>query len=652
MTSTQMIELANIKSQAYKGLNTRSTENAKWENNVNLDLHQGDEISVANAIINIRGISSDSTVEILGEDNQNGFSDSKIGMRFTPYINDNGTNSVALPFCVASRHMKLPLHAESEDYPTLTTLAMPNEGISFNMMSMSRTLDGDGNAPYNAGEPITSNHHFTYTYTNASDGGNPCTPFGFDTNTWYTEKAAYGEWNCISGHKYTIMDPNYMGPFRSDADGNFHSGEDDCKPMYLDIKVDVDGPLYESPSTIADIINQQLNNTNVYSDNETNPMIQNSWVQQVELPALTGPLLKVKEVNGTNSSQGDNQKLWGNMAVRDMKKWQGIHALMRADLAFNYRINFNDTTDVKKLYQPCFVMPSGNINDQVYYPRTSKSLQYSFGLVEDGNTDAKTVNFYYTTLPQYFLLTTNMVYNEANSKRIQTYMRNTEKYDGVFKTNEDSDVENWRSHWDIGFSDHGSNGNSKFMYYAGHGNFCLPQFFPGGDAYNNYTQYANSYPYFPYADKVDVLSTSRSDIPNKGYTEMIVLGDVQPALNKPKADTTLPLAAHRARRKSTQTVWDSVASRHHRPGERRHPDNAPQHCTNSAKDVRSQTPHVVQLPSHTSFAASAQHKQLWVLTSASRGEKVDQKSTRKEEQGKRERKTEEQGKTETKTEKR
>ena len=104
MTSTQMIELANIKSQSYKGLNTRSTENAKWENNVNLNLHQGDEISVANAIINIRGISSDSTVEILGEDNQNGFSDSKIGMRFTPYINDNGTNSVALPFCVQSPH--------------------------------------------------------------------------------------------------------------------------------------------------------------------------------------------------------------------------------------------------------------------------------------------------------------------------------------------------------------------------------------------------------------------------------------------------------------------------------------------------------------------------------------------------------------------
>ena len=80
-----MIELANIKSQAYQGLNKRSTDNAKWENVVNLDLHQGDEISVANAIINIRGISSDQTVEILGEDNDNGVSDSKIGIRSVSY---------------------------------------------------------------------------------------------------------------------------------------------------------------------------------------------------------------------------------------------------------------------------------------------------------------------------------------------------------------------------------------------------------------------------------------------------------------------------------------------------------------------------------------------------------------------------------------
>ena len=451
-----------------------------------------------------------------------------MGMRFTPYVNDNGSNSVALPFCVASRHMTLPLHGDADNYPTLQTLAMPDEGISMHMLTTSITKDADGNAPYNAGEPKTDANNFLFTYTYNGDEGNPCSPYGINTNTYFTEKAANGEWNSVSGHKYTVMDPNYMGPFRSDADGNFHSGEDDCKPMYLDIKVDVNGPLYESPSTIADSINQQLNSTNVYGDNAINPNIQNSSVQTVKLPALTGPLLKVKEVNGTSRDKGDNQKLWGNLCVRDMNKWIGIHKIMHCDLAFNYNINFNDPTELLKLYQPCFLMPEGNIDNQVYYPRTTKSMNYKYGLVGDSTNAEKTVNFYYTTLPQYFLMTTNMKYNEANLSRIQTYMRNTEKYDGTLKSNYHTDVENWRSHWDIGFSDHSGQDNTKFMYYCAHGHFNLMQFFPGAPAYTNYTQYANSYPYFPYADKVDVMSTTRSDIPNLGYTQMIVEGDLQP----------------------------------------------------------------------------------------------------------------------------
>ena len=233
-------------------------------------------------------------------------------------------------------------------------------------------------------------------------------------------------------------------------------------------------------------------------------------------------------MNGTSKDKGDNQKLWGNIAARDMPKWQGIHALMRCDLAFHYNINFNNAAELLKLYQPCFLMPSGHINDQVYYPRTTKSMNCKYGLVGDNANDEKTVDFYYTTLPQYFLFTTNMKYNEANLSRIQIYMRNTEKYDGILKSNYHTDVENWRSHWDIGFSDHSGQDNTKFMYYCAHGNYNLMQFFPASPAYNNYTQYANSYPYFPYADKVDVLSTTRSDIPNKGYTQMIVEGDVQP----------------------------------------------------------------------------------------------------------------------------
>ena len=72
----------------------------------------------------------------------------------------------------------------------------------------------------------------------------------------------------------------------------------------------------------------------------------------------------------------------------------------------------------------------------------------------------------------------------------------------------------------------------KPTVYCAHGNFYVTQFFPPSPAYQNFTHYANSYPYFPYKDKIQagggVLSTSRSDIPNLGYTQMIVEGDVQP----------------------------------------------------------------------------------------------------------------------------
>ena len=105
------------------------------------------------------------------------------------------------------------------------------------------------------------------------------------------------------------------------------------------------------------------------------------------------------------------------MALRDMKKRQGIHRLMRADIAFDYNINFNDSANHFKLYQLCFLMPSGYIDDKIYYPRTSKSVQYQYGRTGHTETEQKTANFYYTTLPQYFLMTTNMKYNESNIKK-------------------------------------------------------------------------------------------------------------------------------------------------------------------------------------------------------------------------------------------
>ena len=122
-----------------------------------------------------------------------------------------------------------------------------------------------------------------------------------------------GSWFSISGHKYTILDPDYLSPFRASED-EWESGEDSCKPMHLDVKVDLQALLYESPSTIASQINHQLNTSDVYGDSNVNPTVKDKYLQDERLPTLSGNLLQVKAVNGTNGI-GD-RKLWGNKAVQ------------------------------------------------------------------------------------------------------------------------------------------------------------------------------------------------------------------------------------------------------------------------------------------------------------------------------------------------
>ncbi len=66
------------------------------------------------------------------------------------------------------------------------------------------------------------------------------------------------------------------------------------------------------------------------------------------------------------------------MAVLDLKHWQGVHRLMRCDLAFEYRVSFNQITDYELMYQSVFLMPNGNMNNKLYYPYCEKefSLKY------------------------------------------------------------------------------------------------------------------------------------------------------------------------------------------------------------------------------------------------------------------------------------
>ncbi len=111
----------------------------------------------------------------------------------------------------------------------------------------------------------------------------------------------------------------------------------------------------------------------------------------------------------------------------------------------------------------------------------------------------------------------NIVYTDINLQRIQTFMRNTEVYDGTSSdSNADDDVSNWRSHWNIGISHQSQfwEGN-RFSYYCSHGNFNITERVIEGEAYGY------SYPYYPFDDVgIESKATSRSDIPDVGYVKM------------------------------------------------------------------------------------------------------------------------------------
>ena len=531
--SITMVSCSNIKSETYDGNNTRSENNARWENVVNLDLQPGDMLNLESATIHVRGISSDSTVELTNKNNDAGMSDSKLGFRFTGYVNDNGQNTIAHPFVGSNQELVYPLlNASLPEFYDLEfnpneDAGLPLANIEFIGPFATLDNDGDGNARPNAGELITSDESFSFSYHEFSPQNNMISPFNDNLKTYYTEK---GSWNSVSGHKYTLISEDYLGPYRkADSPEEFWGSE--IEPQYFDVKVDLNGPLYESPSTIANEINHQLNNSDPYGTSDT--LVRDSYNQAVQLPSLTGKLLKVRKCNGfidydyaveEDSNEG-RKKLWGNLAVRDFKKWQGIDALMRADIAFDYQYGFS--LDIVKCYQPCFLMPNGDNEGARNYPRTHFDMIYAVISVSDINASEPAEQYLtkspaYTTLPQYYMFCTNMTYNEDNIKRIQTYMRNTEKYDGVRTENEDSDINNWRSHFDIGFSHQTrttSNATdqsaSRHMYYCSQGNYNLTS----SDS-SNPTDYAFARPYFPYSNKVDSMATSRSDIPDVGYLQM------------------------------------------------------------------------------------------------------------------------------------
>ena len=94
---------------------SRSTVKSQLENDVNIELNEGDQIMIESSVINLKGISTDETVSILASDGDNHMADSKMFFRFTSYVNDNAVNTVHMPFCGSNREILYPLAYQQKE---------------------------------------------------------------------------------------------------------------------------------------------------------------------------------------------------------------------------------------------------------------------------------------------------------------------------------------------------------------------------------------------------------------------------------------------------------------------------------------------------------------------------------------------------------
>ncbi len=150
---------------------------------VNIDVKVGDTITIDSTILNLKGISGDETVSILGNNYPNGLADSKMMLRFTSYVNDNAMNTVHLPFCGSNREVIYPLTVSDGSEPTDAfpeseykhTLLYDgadngnlNNYVTFDFICPSTYGTTADTAPFNAGEINTLNNNnnnmFRFSY--------------------------------------------------------------------------------------------------------------------------------------------------------------------------------------------------------------------------------------------------------------------------------------------------------------------------------------------------------------------------------------------------------------------------------------------------------------------------------------------------------
>ena len=351
----------SIEAETFGVIDERSQSNARWTTQTAIDIEPGDTINMEYAIIHQVGSDSQTTMEITGEPDENtNLVDNKSLMVFTPYICNNGYNLNIQPY-----------YAQGAGENWLMDKTTQAEAINGFTGAKCYNQNSDG---YDYGAPQD------YGWT----GGDP--QYGFDTDSGQNVKPFSpfaSRWLHLSescdSKKYVKLRTDYEGPFRAqktyyayplDSEiRNFKSfytqglpksdpnNEWEFLEERYEIPIEITAPNYETPDTICNYINTQFHRTEPQTE-PTDRTLQSFDFQRTgneNIFQLNGPLFRTYNANGENApnvsssvNQHDNP-FWGQIAVKDLGQWYGVHYFMRMPHALQY-----GNTGGGQMKYPCY----------------------------------------------------------------------------------------------------------------------------------------------------------------------------------------------------------------------------------------------------------------------------------------------------------
>ena len=490
---TILVECSRQNSNNFKfdPTNSLNKENSRWTNNVNFKLKIGDRVSVENAIIHSIGNSEGSTIEINGEENENGFVDNQQGFEFLFYINNNGYNAVQLPY-VAGYNARDKMELIQIPFYNNSFVNSPFIGMTVNINTT--TTDGVKipDPDYNAPLRINDGYNFSFQHKNFlwhedTEHDNNL-QIAFEDNIFTLYKPIQnldnpsGDFNydCC---KYILLSKSFKGYYRSsnnnlgNENGDFYDTNGDLLPYTQTVNFKVDKG-FTTPATLCNEINEALHQTFENPDDEV--QVINADNEPIGNNVYQGKLFPIIEVNGSNTNDSSVNPCWGQIAVKDFKMCRGVYHMMRCSLAFDGRFRLDDQPTEYLINRPAIQIGGcvcrfktandGIIETSMYpyvrvpYTISANYLQseYSFDPPVNGSFSNKNSLTVFSYLPEGWLITSNMKYTKENIERLRIYFEGMEKYEGDISDPDlmDKDVENWYCRLMLGSSKDGANSSN------------------------------------------------------------------------------------------------------------------------------------------------------------------------------------------------